>query len=205
MKRTGEPGQLGSRPTDGFTLLEIVIVLVVIVVIASITWPSLMQYLRRQQLSEGVADVRGEMGKTRLKAIDNALVYQFRYEPGGRWYAVLPYDRPDSGNAQRISGGGSNGSAQRAVPSIVRQLPVTLHFVSQGPTEQLSKEWMALLPQAAGVGGVAWSPAILFQVDGTADSATVIVQDANNFSQTLTVRGLTGAVSAGPLQLGATQ
>jgi hypothetical protein len=40
-------------------------------------------------------------------------------------------------------------------------------------------------------------------MDGTSDNATVIVEDKRGYSQTLTLRGLTGAVYSGAVIKGA--
>lgn len=188
----------------GFTLLELVVVLTVIVVIAGMTWPQLMRFAREQQLREWSAEVRTDMAGARIKAIENGLVYQFRYEPGGRWFAVLPYDQPDSGNSAADSTlGKTRIEAARSTgpPATIAQLPEELHFRFKDgqPTEELSQEWIKLLPTDEPLGRVAWSLPLLFHLDGTADNATVYIESRQGHSQLLTLRGLTGGVTMGPV------
>jgi prepilin-type N-terminal cleavage/methylation domain-containing protein len=188
----------------GFTLLEMVVVLMVIVVIVSITWPQLMRFAREHQLREWSAEVRTELAGARIKAIENGLVYQFRYEPGGRWFAVLPYDRPDSGNATADSTlGKTRIEAARSTgpPATIGQLPEELHFRFKDgqPTEELTEEWIKMLPTDEPLGRVSWSLPLLFHLDGTADNATVYLQTKQGHSQLLTLRGLTGGVTMGPV------
>ena len=188
----------------GFTLLEMVVVLMVIVAIISLTWPQLMRFAREQQLREWAGEVRTDLASARVKAIENGLVYQFRYEPGGRWFAVLPYDRPDSGNATADSDVGKTrieAARSGGAPATLMQLPEELHFrfKDDQPTEELHPDWIKLLPTSEPLGRVAWSLPILFHLDGTADNATVYVENNLGHSQLLTLRGLTGAVTMGPI------
>lgn len=185
----------------GFTLLEIVLVLAVIAVIISVTWPPLMRYVRQQDLKESSVNVRHELAGTRIKSIEFGLTYQFRYEPGGRWYAVLPYDRPDVGNSPTSSTGSALLTKTKAPPAILKQLPETCRFrvKPSQPVEQIPPEWRQLLPQDAPLGRISWSVPILFFPDGTAETATIIVEDQRTNSQTLSLRSLTGSVEIGPL------
>jgi prepilin-type N-terminal cleavage/methylation domain-containing protein len=188
----------------GFTLLELVVVLMVIVVIISMTWPQLMRFAREHQLREWSSEVRSDMQGARVKAIENGLVYQFRYEPGGRWFAVLPYDRPDSGNATADSTVGKSrleAAKSTGPPATLAELPEELHFRFKDgqPTEQMHDDWLKLLQSDEPLGRVSWSLPLLFHLDGTADSATVYVENKLGQSQLLTLRGLTGAVTIGPV------
>jgi prepilin-type N-terminal cleavage/methylation domain-containing protein len=188
----------------GFTLLEMVVVLMVIVAIVSLTWPQLMRFSREHQLREWTAEVRADMAGARIKAIENGLVYQFRYEPGGRWFAVLPHDRADSGNSTADSKVGKTiieAARSSGPPATIAQLPEELHFRFKDgqPTEEMREEFTKLLPTEEPLGRVSWSLPLLFHLDGTADNATVYVENKHGHSQLLTLRGLTGAVTLGPV------
>jgi prepilin-type N-terminal cleavage/methylation domain-containing protein len=188
----------------GFTLLEMVVVLTIVVIIAGITWPQLMRFAREHQLREWSSEVRTDLAGARIKAIENGLVYQFRYEPGGQWFAVLPYDRPDSGNATADSDlGKTRVEAARSTgpPATIAKLPKELHFRFKDgqPTEELSEEWIKLLPTDESLSRISWSLPLLFHLDGTADNATVYLENDQGHSQLLTLRGLTGAVTMGPI------
>ncbi|HVJ87124.1 MAG TPA: prepilin-type N-terminal cleavage/methylation domain-containing protein [Caulifigura sp.] len=188
----------------GFTLLELVIVLMVIVVIISMTWPSLMRFAGEHQLREWSTEVRTDMQGARIKAIENGLVYQFRYEPGGQMFAVLPYDRVDTGNASADSKVGKTlieAARSGGPPATISKLPEGLHFRFKDgqPTESMPEEWTKLLPTDEPLARVAWSLPLLFHLDGTADNATVYIEDKLGHSQLLTLRGLTGSVTVGPL------
>jgi hypothetical protein len=181
-----------------------VVVLMVVVAIVSLTWPQLMRFARERQLREWTSQVRADMLGARLKAIENGLEYQFRYEPGGQWFAVLPYDRPDSGNATADSTAGKSrleAARSSAPPATLTQLPKGLNFRFKDgqPTEEMNPEWTKLLPTSEPLGRVAWSLPIIFHLDGTSDYATVYLEDDQGRSQLLTLRGLTGGVTMGPV------
>jgi len=197
-----ETSRRGIR--GGFTLLELVVVLMVIVAIVSLTWPQLMRFVREQQLREWSSEVRTDLAGTRIKAIENGLVYQFRYEPGGRWFAVLPYDRPDAGNSASDSAVGKTrieAARSTGPPATLKQLPEELNFRFKDgqPTEELHADWTKLLPTDEPLGRVSWSLPILFHLDGSADNATIYVENKRGHSQLLTLRGLTGGVAVGPI------
>jgi prepilin-type N-terminal cleavage/methylation domain-containing protein len=192
----------------GFTLLELVIVLMVLTVVVSMTWPPLMRFAGDQQIREWVVEVRSDLAGARYKAITNGLVYQFRYEPGGQHFAVLPYDRPDSGNSTGESSVSKSKyqKADKPPPATLQKLPVGLTFRHKDgqPTEELSKEFNKLLPasDSESLTRVAWSLPLLFNLDGTSDNATLFVDDRRGNSMEIKLRGLTGAVSVGPLVRG---
>ncbi len=91
-------------------------------------------------------------------------------------------------------------------PATLAQLPkgLSFRFKDGQPTEELSQEWTKLLPTSEPLGRVAWSLPILFFLDGTADNATVYVESDTGLSQLLTLRGLTGAITSGPISKGVT-
>lgn len=201
-----------SRLRAGFSLFELVLVLAALVVVLGISVPVMTRFLGEQTLREDVEDLRRELGGTRYKAIDSGLVYQFRFEPGGQKYVVLPFDRVEM--AAQTSDDGSamvNAVASGMVRVYSGQLATTNRFeaepdsqaVSESgtlPTEQLPDEWLVLLPEGTSLKQTAWSLPILFYPDGTAENATFRIVDEDNRFQTITLRGLTGSVSILPVE-----
>lgn len=200
-------------PTRGFTLLEIVVVLSIVVIVASLAWPPLLRYLREATIREQAHLVRIELTAARRRAIDAGLVYQFRYEPNGRRFLVLPHDRPDVGSGSNSSG--ESAAAQAAADGIevvsgelaascrfgVLQVKNVLTNAAQAAfTERLPEEWLALVPDSHGLRETSWAQAICFYSDGTADNAAVTVLDSDDRQIEITVRGLTGTVEVGPIR-----
>lgn len=207
-------------PAAGFTLLELLIALVIMIAIIGIAWPSVGRYLSEQPIKNSTEVVRRQLAGSRHKAMTTGLLYQFRYEPGGQNFVVLPYEL----DAQQVSSSGNNttvttGSVTNSstLPVVSGQLDDTQHFASSSDakamfassqlatsssTERIPEELLALLSNGSQLSGVSWSPAILFYPDGTSDDSALSIMDDESRSMTLTLRGLTATVTVGQLQRG---
>ena len=76
----------------GMTLLELVLVLAILAIMAGLSVPLLNSYLRQEELRRNVTEVRTLTASARIKSLDTGLIYQFRFEPEGRWFVILPYE-----------------------------------------------------------------------------------------------------------------
>jgi prepilin-type N-terminal cleavage/methylation domain-containing protein len=199
-----------SRLNGGFTLLELTLALAVLAVVIGLTWPALLRFVGEQDLKEDVAEVRARLASVRMLAIEEGIAYQFRYESQGQRFLILPYERP-------LGSGSSSGSTSSAASQIpasqavqVFELGVDHLFLPEprGPlgsptpvvAERLSEEWLRLFGGDVSLAQGNWSPAILFMPDGTAQDASLVVVDEEGRYQSLSVRGLTGAVYVGPVE-----
>ncbi|MFV0444466.1 MAG: prepilin-type N-terminal cleavage/methylation domain-containing protein [Planctomycetaceae bacterium] len=216
LSNSGQRWAAGRRRAacHGFTLLEVILVLTILLVLASLTWPPLLRYIRERSIREQAHTIRVELNNARIKAIDQGLTYQFRFEPGGRKFVVLPYDRPDTGSG----GSTSTSSSTVTTPTLTVSVPVlsgtiaepcefdvpqvrnaVTHADQAVVTEKLPDEWLTMLPDANLLRETSWAPAIRFYSDGTADDATVAVIDDSERRIEISLRGLTGSVQSGPL------
>lgn len=183
-----------TRPAggqSGFTLLEILLVLGVLTVFLGIAWPSVTGAYRRYAFSDRLEDVRSAFAGSRLTAIDAGLIYQFRYEPGGRNYVLVPYELP-------IGSPTDNSTAASVGKQVSGELHETMQFETTSSfagVEKLSPDMLSGLSNAGKLQSVDWGPAILFYPDGTSVDATFDVVDEQKRRGRLTVRGLTGAVT----------
>lgn len=187
------------RARLGFTLLELLLVLAVLAIVVSVTWPSLMRYMREQEILEGAEAARSAAASSRIKAIDTGLTYQFRYEPEGRRFVVIPFDPPETIAASSTDApdgvatypvlSGRIGEASRFM------IPEDEQMVSEG----LPRELFANLPDANELEGTSWGPPMLFYPDGTAADGSFRIVNDDELRIDLTVRGLTGTLSVSPL------
>ncbi len=194
------------RRRTGYTLFEILIVLTLLGVLIGISWPAVMQYAGEQALLRAVEGVRSAAASARIKAIDAGMEYQFRFEPNGQRYIVIPSMTPESISGNAMQPGlvpGDTGT----YPVLSGQLPEDCHFVSPdqhvgipGEVEQLSQEWFALLPDSIELAGTSWSPPMRFYGDGTAEDGWFYVDDERQHRVGITIRGLTGTATSGELQ-----
>jgi prepilin-type N-terminal cleavage/methylation domain-containing protein len=193
MRRRDEQRRLPAPP-GGFTLLEMLLVLMTILVILAVVYPSLQRQLGQHQLQDATEQVRSKLAGTRVRAIDSSVIYQFLYEPGGRWFLVIPFEQEAVDPSAAI----------QAVPLEYRatgRLPEGFEFRPSDPSEpmggSLAQEILSTIPGSIELTSVRWSLPILFFPDGTASESAFEVYDnkpRRNYME-LSVRSLTGAVS----------
>jgi prepilin-type N-terminal cleavage/methylation domain-containing protein len=180
----------------GFTLLEMIIVLALIVILASLAYPSLTAMQRSYRL-EGAADgARAGMLTARAQAIEEGRPYRFAVVPGKGNFRVAP-DSPD------FWGGGAPPTAAEgtAAPLVLEDnLPQGTVFSDGGQVREgeTSLESGAVSPSM-------WKAVAIFLPDGSArvpdgtdDSfPTVDVPVATEGTRPLvvTLRLLTGTVT----------
>ncbi len=199
------------RGAPGYTLLELLLVIGILMIVAGAVTPSVLGMLANVNLKEGVKKVQSALGATRVHAIDATSSYQFRFEPGGRHFLALPTD-PDAVGTQGSALTPDGGSLARGLFE-AGVLPETLSFqtVAQaGPapgTPPLpagsDPGWIASLarmPDAHDFASAAWSDPITFRADGTGTDATFVVQDTRGGGYRFTIREVTGEIFIHPLE-----
>jgi prepilin-type N-terminal cleavage/methylation domain-containing protein len=172
----------------GYTLLELLLALAVLLVVAGVAWPMLLRMYAGEPLQRSAEEVRQLLTASRLRAIDDGVVYEFRYEPDGPKYALLPQQSAGLAADESLTTP-SGSAAESAALAEPLELPPGVRFglsqaVSSGTT-------LSVLPDSRLSGG-AWSDPILFHPDGSSIDATVDLVDDDGRSITITVRGLTG-------------
>jgi prepilin-type N-terminal cleavage/methylation domain-containing protein len=182
------------RSRNGFTLLELLLVLGILVALAGLSWPSVTGMLERIELQEAVEPVRANLAGTRIRALDAGVSWQFRFEPKGRNFLVVPYEFDQLEQDQQQQ-------EQLAVlPRVAGSLPEGYEFAaaseSVNGTERVTEESLEGLSSQKDLSGVNWSPPLLFYSDGSAtDAAFDIVLTKTKRARRLTLRALTGAVT----------
>lgn len=181
-------------------MFELMIVLAILSVVAALTWPRMMRYVEENQLKSNVETVRRELAATRILAIESGLTYQFRYEPNKQAFVILPFERPETTEADSTA-------TTAKVKTVVGELSTDCSFEpaidSMGrPTggQRLDDIWLALLKNGAEFHDTVWSQPILFRPNGEAADARLIIQDITGRTIELKVRGLTGGVTVAKLR-----
>jgi prepilin-type N-terminal cleavage/methylation domain-containing protein len=183
----------------GFTLFEVLLVMAVMVMILSLGWPVVERYHSEYRLRQGGLLIQSRLSSARVHAIDTGVPYEFRYEPGGQRFLVLPHDL-QALQAQQVPG--SHGPAK-----VAGKLPSPqAHFDANAPGatggQSISAEWLTGIAAAAEFADATWSAPILFYPDGTSAHATLHIIDKKSQSVTVSVRPLTGAVSVSKITRG---
>lgn len=184
--------------------MEVLLVMVVLVVLASISVPMLQNVILSHQLEKSVEDVRDELTKTRLRAIDSGRIYAFYYEPEGTNYIVIPFE-PDeleslsSSNLQSDRTGTLHGSQHAGT---LREGQRFLQQLVNGRSEvaRLPKEWLSGFENSFQLAEKNFAAPILFYPDGSASEAQLEIVDDNKQKMRLFLRGLTGAVTVSAVE-----
>ncbi|MCA9102784.1 MAG: prepilin-type N-terminal cleavage/methylation domain-containing protein [Pirellulales bacterium] len=190
---TGKWAARGRR--RGYTLLELMLVLAILLVMASLAWPRVEGVYERHRLRKAAEDVRVHLTGSRLRALEEGTVYQFRFQPDGRSYDVAPL-------------------ATGATAVLSGTLPESMHFAvddaqtagtsgTAGMTSAASITSLADggalantgLTSYAGLTASSATVPILFLPDGTADDTSLYVVDDLGRRLRVSVRGLTAAVT----------
>lgn len=213
-KQFGFPKAAGFRRNRrrrrcAYTLLELLLVMAVLLLLVGIAWPGVNGMYERHRLRSAVEEVRKRLAGSRVKAIDAGLVYQFRYEPGGRNYVILPYQAAGHRPLVGPSAAGALEGASQPLPSYSGQLPETMRFEPaddfQSVLEQLETGGISDIAGPGAAVATSWSAPILFAPDGMATDAAFDVLDEKDRSIRVSVRGLTAAVTVGGVARRTTQ
>jgi prepilin-type N-terminal cleavage/methylation domain-containing protein len=165
----------------GYTLLEIILVLAIIVILAAVAYPSVEGMYTGVRLRAGVDGLRGAMMQARAHAMDEAEPYRFAIAPGQGNYRVAPE------NGAYWGGSGSPTPADPINPPFVLEesLPKGIRFTlngaggDSGSTDQ---------------GG--WADVVTFLPDGSAtQDVQIAVQAPGVRPLVLRLRAMTGVVT----------
>lgn len=209
----------------GFTLLELMIVLAVMVLLIALVWPSLRRPILRHAVQQAAQQLVRDLARARMAAIDNGRIMAVRYEPGGSHYVVSPADelqRDDASNppdATRDSGADQKadddaqadvGFAHDLDPDVVFRDPSEKDEdqLPAGSTlremlEQEKQEREEVKPRISTDNEKSedtLSPPVFFYPTGRAENAEFVLLGPNEFRLTVKLRGLTGAASIGALE-----
>ena len=187
---------------NGFTLLEMILVLAILVAAAAIATPALQGVMRNTSLKAGADLVRSEWMRAHVKAMKTGRIQLFRYEQAGRKFIVEPYisddDELESNGAPATASAapGGNASAHTGAPP---QLPDGITFVGgDSATDSRGAAAEQSAPSTAG-GQAAWSQPILFYPDGSSSDAYVVVGNTRQLGIRVELRGMTGTARVGEI------
>jgi len=194
----------------GFTLMEMMLVLAVLAIFASLTVPSVVRMYRARRLSEAAEHVRLLAASARVRAIETGLIYQFCTETNGTHFVVAPFE-PDHLNSGTV---GQNGQTMSLASRASGNLPKGFTLTTSLPgaavatpgiapvTHKMAAVSLDGLPNAGELANLNWSIPILFNPDGAANSdAEITVGDAWSQDIKIRVRAFTGSVTMSRLTI----
>ena len=162
-----------SRP--GYTLLELLLVMAILVLMAGIAYPTLAGMYRDVRVKAAADQVRGAWTEARANAIEDSEAYRFSVQPGTGKYRIAP-DSPESWD-------GSNGNRdENAAPAHILEdeLPSSITFEVAGSE-----------------GASGWVTVVVFNPDGGCqDDCEITLKESDGSSPVVVrVRAMTGAIS----------
>jgi Tfp pilus assembly protein FimT len=188
------------------TLLELLLVLVILVIMAGMTWPAMKRPMAHQRLRRSADEVRAKWTQARIKAMSSGQTNVFRYTVGENRYAIDVQDAPEfvqDTQSQDTPGNafGMRASAQES-GAVTEGSERTLQgeqIVFSGGETDFDTRADLVCPVAGNVYDVQtqWADPILFFPDGTTSTATLRLRNQYNDEIELTLRGLTGTVKIG--------
>ena len=208
--------QHGDR--KGFTLLELLLVLALLVVMAGFSWPALRGPAANARLRDAARQLRANWAETRLDAMQQGTTFAWRYAPAKSRYARAPYTLPPWINEEdRGAELRSNQSPRAEVrATVIDRLPDDVSFAEPDLLDSLHDAGFGSDVDRAGgdspllddstlsLGGFddwsQWSDPILFYPDGTTSDSIVILRDERGRSISIALRGITGTASLGRVQ-----
>jgi type II secretory pathway pseudopilin PulG len=182
-----------ARPS-GLTLVEVILVLSLLVIVASVSMPYLNSSFSRAHLNGATDILRDALTRGRLTAMQSGQVQAFRCEPKGARFQLVAFDKlslPESSVPPP-----DNTDGEHSVHDLLRLAPPRLpdNVIFADAQIAASNQVGALLGDAK---DDVWSKPILFNPDGTTSDASILLQ--NDIGQTVrvTLRGITGLISSG--------
>lgn len=176
----------------GLTLFEMLIVLALLATAMAVSWPAVQRLASRQNLAQAAETARIRLLSARIHAIEQGLPYQFRFEPDGSRFVILPGDAateptlPPGGGTVRLP------VASGKLPGKVQFDPLQMGTVGGG---MILESRFAELPDSRDLAVINWSPPIVFEADGSTNDQTIqLSEPSSGVVYRLAIRGLTGGI-----------
>lgn len=178
------------KDRHGFTLLELMLVMVIMVVIASLALPTMDRLLDGQKVDKGADLVRASLGRARVTAIRSGQVQAFICQPGSAAMLVMPLESLDSNSD--VASWFSEAREQNRSSNLDfsdEQLPRGVQFVESAVVDNNRSEFTMDESGSSMTGSMQY---VLFYPDGTCQDAQLTISNGRGYQKRIMVRGLTG-------------
>lgn len=173
---------------SGFTLLEMVLVLAVIVMLAAMAYPTMTGWFRGETMKSASDTVRAAISMARHLAIEEGEPYRLCIVEGGGNLRAAP-DRDDAWN------GGTSDEEEEHEDALPQGVALSIdHGVSEGEIVSFGNKQTAM--EIGGVSPSAWQKVAVFYPDGRADfDVTILCEGLGVRPIAVHLRALTGTSS----------
>ena len=182
---------------QGFTLLELMLTLSILVILASLTLPLMQKPLANQRLRSAADLVRAKWVAARVKARDSGDVYLFRYVANENRFAIECRRDPDTSTDSIWGDAAATSTASQPTAELQAReqtLPEGVTFVGSETAPDTRASTIVSMGVSTATGG---SEPILFYPDGTTSTARLVLRNEYGRTIELSLRGLTGIVTVG--------
>jgi type II secretion system protein H len=181
---------MGSR--RGFTLIELMVVLMILVLLAALTAPSFVRQYHEAKLKSAVRDLVGLMQYARSQAVVEGTTYRLNIDrDGGRvWVTYYDIQADQTNNREPVY------AEDESVLGASRKLPegVTIREIQLGDEalSQLSDEALQEIGDVRGQLNEEGTPYIAFSPRGTTDGARILLENDYEDQLAVSLDAITG-------------
>ena len=184
------------RRAAGFTLVELLLVLVIVVIMLAAGMPAVFNALQGHRLTVSAEKVRNEFMRARVDAMESGRIRMFRYQPETGNFTIAPFIRGNDELENNLAGTSQGIGVSSLVYESAEQetLQSTLEegVVFAGDNVEADLRSYSLEQEQGQLQVSGWSRPILFYPDGTTSDATVFVRGQGGTLSSVELRGLTG-------------
>lgn len=188
---------------DAFTLIEVLLTLSLMVVLASLSWPSLARPMANQALRSAADGVRTSWAKARVAAMSTGRTYVFR-APEADHYLVECHVAPEAAAemSEAEVAGVQGGSELDSGPQLAEEhrLPDRVCFVGGQTVVDARDQAAAMSSNSSPDAALTQVDPIFFYPDGTTSTARVQLQNEYGRMMELSLRGLTGVATVSAIE-----
>jgi Tfp pilus assembly protein FimT len=181
---------------SGFTIFELVLVMVLIIIFAGLSYPTVSSMIGGFRAQAAVDQVRAVWAQARAKAMNDGLPYGFSVIGGSGNFRVAP------DLTEFWSGTGNTEAAVEpgTKPLLLEQALAKGVIFSSAQAGDRVDDTMDTSSTPGSADPSAWSVVAVFLPDGTARSdAELVIRASGARAVLIRLRGLTGVVTTGPL------
>jgi prepilin-type N-terminal cleavage/methylation domain-containing protein len=177
---------------SAFTLMELLLVLLIIVMMAVLTYPNIESMYAGVKLQAAADHLVSQFATARAHAIDEQRVYRFAIQPGTPQYRLAPDDPQFWGGD---TGAGNQPEDDGTPPPVVIEgsLPGGINFEQLASGAQIA---------ASSPDNGSWATILLFKPNGGCSDDTTVTMSNGGAPIQVSVRGLTGTVNMKMLKPG---
>jgi prepilin-type N-terminal cleavage/methylation domain-containing protein len=184
------------RRRQGLTLVEVLLVLSLLVVLASVAWPALDRPLDNRRLHHAADVLRTEWARARNQAIATGQMVRFQCTLGERNYSITREE--DSSSTTSIAVPQVEPLTESTDSESGPMLPKGITFLSVEVNQEDQEDPLdvALNDDLLSAQSTSETP-LFFYPDGSTSTGRVVLQNEHDRCIDVSLRGLTGVATVG--------